>query len=287
MRWSIAICAVMVTVSTAAAADPTPRERAQAVLDAQVAALEKGKAGRAEFVGTFDAKAVYASVQVVALSNAGAYLNDLTGELPPPNSSTKLSKTGVENLEVGGNGDAVWFTCDLTMTYAATPGQSFSVEGSYKFRISELLAADRGWKPVVIHVYRPSIKDDWQEPGKSVGKIVGGAKPGPLAKLALSPGAVLKSLAKNTDVFAYGTLVRERFVGEAAVRKQLAGWAKLKLAPGTAALEDSGKGWAYAVTDVRVKGGAKKELPMRVIAFALPGDKKTFQVVLLGYNTAY
>lgn len=217
---------VLLCIATSAYAE-TPTDRAKAFVTSQLAAVTKGDTKA--FQAMFGADAYVESYSPnEPLSKHELY--DLADPFMSGSPHNEFKKIKLEKLVAGGDANVVWFTGDISTTYAEhEPEQDDNRSNAVaKTRFTELIVLDGStWKAVAASLVSPRETSRSIHPEHSMLKDA--TAPGPLAPLAASPADLIKKLSTDKNVFVLGTDKNERAIGPAAAKKLLGRWAKLKM----------------------------------------------------------
>ena len=262
---------ILVTLSTIAAAE-TPKERATAILKAQVAALVAGD--DQAMIATFTPDAALEGFMMdEAVPDLHAFDEVALGGSP----HNAITKHKLGPIAAGGNDQVVWYSADVTLTYSNQHPEERVRNATRVVRITGLATAASNWKVVAAMMDNPT-KQISDATGTAV--IRGATTEGPLTKLLASPSALVAAL--TPDAVVVGTELRERGIGPAA-KKLVKGWSKLAFSVGGPPREVTTKDYAFTQTAIDWKKGDRL-YRFDALAFALPVDG-AWKVVAVHYST--
>ncbi len=260
-----------------ARADPTPQQRAKALIDLQAKAIDD----RNEEVlyATFTQDAVILVPDPRPMTR-GEQIDAIRRTSP----HESLNSAKVTKLVAGGDPNAIWLDAELVIDVAGVePGFGMSREVK-SLRVTELATADTGWKVVAAAFSEPGSVEEAQWPPSLIeGKS---EPPTELSELLASPVKLEAALGKDASVAVFGTSKGEVAYGGRAGHALLKSWSKLALALSGAPREIHGKGWAFALGYVEWKRKPSDKFPARMsgLVIAQPAANNTWTVVAVHYT---
>ncbi len=241
-------------------ADPTPQERAKALLDLQAKAIsDRDQAA-------LDATFVPEVIALVPDPRAIVTRSDIDSiRRTSPHESLNWAK--FTKIVAGGDANAVWISAELEVDGAGgEPGF-----GTHRFRrhlrVTELATADRGWKVVAAAFTEPSSPREVGDPAPEMPAKAD--KPTALADLLAAPAKLEAALGKDPSVTVFGTDEGEKAYGGAAAHAIVESWKKLAFTRVGDVHEGRGKGWAYAMSYVDWLRKPTDKKPLRMCALAI------------------
>ncbi len=262
---------------TAARAEPTPQQRARALIDLQAKAIDD----RNEEVlyATFTQDAV-----ILVPDPRPMTRGDQIDAIRRTSPHESLNSAKVGKLVAGGDANAVWLDAELAIDVAgAEPGYGMHREVKM-LRVTELATADTGWKVVAAAFSEPgTVTEARQPPSPIEGKS---EPPTALSDLLASPVKLEAALGKDASVTVFGTSQGEVAYGGPAAHALLRSWSKLALSLSGAPREMHGKGWAFALgyVDWKQKPGDKFPARMSGLVIAQPAANNRWTVVAVQYT---
>lgn len=266
-------CFILVFGVNLGFADPVrPADRARALLDSQLAAINDDTA----FKATFDKDAVVlgynrhdalAGLRIETVFVGGSPHFTLKG--------TKLT-----SFVAGGNDAVVWFTAEVAVTIQGQePGDSWHHE-TRAMRVTEVAIGDVGWKAVAAVIDQPhgALQESYAE----AVPILSPTTAGPLAALLGSPSKLGAALGKDANVFVLGSDANERAIGGPAATNLVKRWSKLVVSVDGKVREVTAKRWGFAQANVRYVA-RNKTYRMRGLLVALPMSDGKWDVVAVHY----
>ncbi len=278
MRAFLLVTIAMLLGVNAARAEPTPQQRARALIDLQAKAIDD----RNEDVlyATFTQDAVILVPDPRPMSR-GDQIDAI--RRTSPHESLNSAKVG--KFVAGGDANAIWLDAELAVDVAgAEPGYPMQREVKM-LRVTELATADTGWKVVAAAFSEPGSLLDATQPSSPIeGKS---EPPTDLSELLASPVKLEAALAKDASVAVFGSGKGEIAYGGPPAHALLKSWSKLALSLSGAPREMHGKGWAFALGYVDWKRKPSDKFPARMsgLVIAQPAANNTWTVVAVHYTS--
>ncbi len=252
--------------SAPAPATYDPSARAKQILDAQIAALKKpADEEDSTLLASFDADAVLLVANPRPVKHRTRGFRDAIARRAPHEDVKDVRYT---DLVAGGNANALWFTCTLTIQ------QDKGVE---TVRVTELATAESSWK-VAAAAFTEA--DDPHAGKQAPAPFENATKAGPLTVIVADPVQLAHALEPSAIVTGF----IDRFASSGGAQDFMAGLPGMTVE--NAPREVHGDGWGYTIAQLSYEGGRKYPLRVSALVIAVPDGEGGWRVVALHYGDA-
>lgn len=235
------VALALVLATEVAHGDPTPQQRAKALLDIQAKAINDNDQAALDATLMHDVIVLVPNPRpIVANADIAAIRRTSPHE--------SLNSAKVVKVVAGGDANAVWLSAELVLDGGGTEPEETFQHWVKPLRVTELMTADAGWKVVVAAFTEPgapTAHGDREAEPEMPGAT---AKPTALADLLASPAKLDVALGKDASVAVFGTDLGEKAYGPRAAHAIVQSWKKLTFSRIGPVHEGRGKGWSYAMS---------------------------------------